>query len=544
MSTKSSLAATLGIILLVSCSTEPGRARFTQYCYQGNDECFEQTIDPSSQYLNPVVAGFHPDPSVCYDGEKYYLVNSSFSFFPGVPIFASSDLVGWEQIGHVLDRDSQVDLIGGDVSAGIFAPAVSYNEANGSYYMVTMNMTNYRVFYVKSQNPAEGWSEPIYLSRGGMDPSLFFDDDGKGYMVYTTRPADGWRYVGDMAICMNELDTETDTIKYETTQLAREGVWLEGPHLYKHEGYYYLMCAEGGTGDNHKEVIFRSRDIHGPYKSCPCNPILAQPLGGAGDFPVSSTGHADIIETADGSWWAVFLACRPYEGDYYNTGRETFLLPVTWEDGWPMILPRGETLPIVVNKGDLDASASRPTGNITFTDNFREGNSPRRQWLRNPERERYSFDRKGLTIEAAPVNIYGKDQPSAVFYRQYNTNFSASTTLDFTPQTEEELAGIVLMQDAEYNFVFGKTLIDGAQAVTLTRSEGSSELIAAVVLPKDARSLSLKVDGRGGAYSFSYRLGRGEWTMLAADVDATNLSTHKAGGFVSCMIGLYATTNK
>lgn len=541
---KSPLAATLALILLASCGTGPGQARFTQYCYQGHDELFEQVIDPSSQYLNPVVAGFHPDPSLCYDGEKYYLVNSSFSFFPGVPIFESTDMVGWQQIGHVLDRDTQAALLGGDVSAGIFAPAISYNEANCTYYMVTMNMTDYSVFYVKTTDPAEGWSDPIYMKRGGMDPSLFFDDDGKGYMVYTTRPADGWRYVGDMAICMNELDTEADTIKYETIQLAREGVWLEGPHLYRHEGYYYLMCAEGGTGDNHKEVIFRSRDIRGPYKSCPHNPILAQPLGGAGDFPVSSTGHADIIRTADGSWWAVFLACRPYEEDLYNTGRETFMLPVTWEEGWPMILPKGQALPTVVTKGDLDASASRPTGNISFTDKLRDRVSPRRQWLRNPERERYVFGRKGLTIEAGPANIYGKDQPSAVFYRQYNTDFTASTTLDFTPRSEDELAGIVLLQDAKYNFVFGKTLVDGGEAITLSRSEGSAELIVSAALPKTGKPLSLKVDGKGGSYSFSYRIGKGEWMLLAADVDATNLSTHKAGGFVSCMIGLYATTNK
>lgn len=540
---KSLLVATLSILLLASCGTGPGLARFTQYCYQGHDKCFEQAIDPSSQYLNPVVAGFHPDPSVCYDGEKYYLVNSSFSFFPGVPIFESSDMVSWKQTGHVLDRDSQAALLGGDVSAGIFAPAISYNGANGTYYMVTMNMTNYSVFYVKTKDPAEGWSDPILMKRGGMDPSLFFDDDGKGYMVYTTRPADGWRYVGDMAICMNELDTNADTIKYETIQLAREGVWLEGPHLYKHEGYYYLMCAEGGTGDNHKEVIFRSKDIRGPYESCPDNPILAQPLGGAGDFPVSSTGHADIIETADGSWWAVFLACRPYEGDYYNTGRETFLLPVTWKDGWPMILPKGEALPTVVSKSGLDVSAPRPTGNISFTDRF-TGSSLRRQWLRNPERERYVFDRKGLTIEASSANIYGKDQPSAVFYRQYNTDFTASTTLDFSPQTEKELAGMVLLQDAEYNFVFGKTLVDGVETITLSRSEGSTELIASAALTKAGKPISLRVDGKGGAYSFSYRIGKGEWTMLAADVDATNLSTHKAGGFISCMIGLYATTDK
>lgn len=519
-------------------------ARFTDFSYKGRDARFEQDIDPAIQYFNPVLAGFYPDPSVCTDGESYFLVNSSFSFYPGVPIFKSSDMVGWRQIGHVLERETQLSLSGGDVSAGIFAPAISYNEANATFYMVTMNMTDYRVFYVKSQNPGEGWSDPLYQKRGGMDPSLFFDHDGRGYMVYTTRPSDGQKYEGDMAICMNELDVEADTLLNESVQLARGGVWLEGPHLYRHGDYYYLMCAEGGTGDNHKEVIFRSEDIRGPYEACPYNPILAQPSGGVGDFPVSSTGHADIIETTDGSWWAVFLACRPYEGDFYNTGRETFLLPVGWEDGWPMILPQGDALPTVCSKEGLEAAADRPTGNYSFSDSF-EGGSLDMRWtrLRNPDPSRYRLDGNGLCIDAGESTIYQKESPTAVFFRQAHCCFTSSVTLDFAPVDGRDLAGMVLLQDETHNFVFGKTLVGDHEALVLSRSEGETEVLASVALD-DGDPITLRVEGDGGSYSFSYKTGGEDWVTLAADVDATNLSTHVAGGFIGTMIGLYATTNQ
>ena len=529
-------------------------AHFSYFSYEGKDLRFEQPFSPANQYQNPVIAGFYPDPSVCRKGDTYYLVNSSFAFFPGVPLFESKDLVSWKQAGHVLDRDSQLPLQGNDVSAGIFAPAIEYNKKNDTFYMVTMNMGNYTVFYVKSKDPAKGWSEPIHLKEGGMDPSFFFDEDGKGYLVYTTRPFGGQNYPGEMAIHMNEFCTSGDSICSKSVELVRGGTnielqpqWLEGPHMYRVGKYYYLMCAEGGTGNEHTEVIFRSKNPYGPWESCPNNPILSQSKEADNPFPVSSTGHADLIQTKEGDWWSVFLGCRPYESDFYNTGRETFLLPVTWKDGWPTILQAGKTVPGIGNKPNLKTDEQRPTGNRTYTDLFNES-SLDKEWmfLRNPKRECYHLTKQGITIDAQPANIYQKESISAIFRRQQHTRFTATTEVNFTPHSEKDLAGMVALQNEAYNFVFGKTILNGRPSLVLSRTEKEKAVIGTVILNEEEADLpiQLRIAGDGKYYTFYYRTDSGEWHTLAQGIDASNLSTHKAGGFIGTMIGLYVTSNQ
>lgn len=544
--------------MLLSMHVCAQRATFSYFNYSGNDQRFDKNIDRAKQYLNPILAGFYPDPSVCRKGDTFYLVNSSFSFFPGVPIFTSKDLVNWTQLGNVLDRKSQLPLARQRVSGGIFAPAISYNEKNKTFYMITTNVGAGN-FVVKTKDPAKGWSDPVYLPKiNGIDPSLFFDKDGKGYIVHNAPVMGTAEYDGQRAIRLLRFDANGDSIIGEPTEIVRGGthvqehpIWIEGPHLFRVGKYYYLMCAEGGTGAWHSEVIFRAKNPMGPWEENPDNPILTQRSGldAARKDIVTSTGHADLVQSPRGDWWAVFLGCRPYEGDFYNTGRDTYLMPVTWKDGWPTILEKGKALPTVVSKSDLAplaANAKPMTGNFSYSDHF-SGDKLDMRWmfLRNPQDGFYSLDGNGLSMNALPVNISQNESLSAIFCRQQHTSFIAETQLNFVPSSSKDLAGLALLQNEEYNFVFGKTVINGKPSVVLMRAEKNNVIIGSAPLDgNDANSaLRLKIEGRGRYYDFFYAIADGSWQPLARGVDAINLSTSRSGGFIGACIGLYATSN-
>lgn len=545
------LAAALTIAMAASAQ----KAQFGYFKYTGNDERFDKKIDPTRQYFNPIMAGFYPDPSICRKGDTYYMVNSSFTFFPGVPIFASKDMVNWTQMGHVLDRESQLPLSGQGVSGGIFAPAISYNEKNKTFYMITTNIAKGN-FFVKTKDPAQGWSEPIYLPKvGGIDPSFCFDKNGKAYIVNNDEPLGGHVYEGERSIMLHYFDVEGDSTVGEQIEIVRSGthvsknpIWIEGPHLYHIGKYYYLMCAEGGTGDWHSEVIFRSKKPEGPWEEfTDGNPILTQRTGIDKNRPdiVTSTGHADMVSTPKGEWYAVFLGCRPYEEDYYNTGRDTYLLPVTWQDGWPTILEKGKAIAAVNDKAGLTPQENYLTGNFSYTDTF-NGSKLHQRWmfLRNPS-DFYRLGNNGLTINAEAVSITEKKSPSAIFVRQQHTNFEAETTVDFIPTSAQELAGMILLQNEEHNFVFGKTMVGDKVAIILKRAEKTTVNVGTTFIERtdDHKPIRLKIIGNGRYYSFLYAVGNSSWQILAQGVDAVNLSTHRSGGFVGACIGLYATAN-
>lgn len=540
------------LLLSMSVGGMAQNATFKFFSYEGKDQRFNQQINADRQYLNPILAGFYPDPSVCRKGDTYYLVNSTFSFYPGVPLFMSKDLVNWQQLGHVLNSSEQLQLGTQPVSGGIFAPAISYNEKNKTFYMVTTNVGKGN-FYVKSKDPQQGWSQPIPLPQvDGIDPSFFFDKNGKAYLVHNGKPATAQRYEGECSIWLHEFDVKGDSLVGAPCELVRGGthvdaqpIWIEGPHLFRHGKYYYLMCAEGGTECRHSEVIFRAKHPFGPWEEYAGNPILTQRdlTDNNRTDMVTSTGHAEFIQTPEGEWWAVFLGCRPYEDDYYNTGRETFLLPVTWNDGWPTILPKQTAVPTVVEKKQLAVGegSSELTGNFSFIDCF-DGKKLDGRWcfLRNPS-PFYSFgDEPGLTICPLANTIYDSQSPSAIFVRQKHSDFTAETWLDFEPKDERALAGMALFQNEEYNIVLGKTLIKNRPAVRLLRTEKTTVTIASAPLHGEG-PLRLKVVGRGRYADFYFAEGRGEWQLLAQGVDVVNLSTRRAGGFVGNFIALYAT---
>ena len=533
-------------------------ATFKYFSYEGNDTRFDKAIDNANEYFNPVMAGFYPDPSICRKGDTYYLVNSSFSFFPGVPIFESKDLVNWKQIGNVLDRESQLPLYNQGVSGGIFAPAISYNEKNKTFYMITTNIVRGN-FFVKTQDPAKGWSEPIYLKEvGGIDPSFYFDKNGKAYIVNNDAPSSTPNYEGERSIWIREFDVKNDCVTGEQKEIVRGGthvvknpIWIEGPHLFKEGKYYYLMCAEGGTCDFHSEVILRAKNPMGPWEEyTEGNPILTQRTGLDPKRPdiVTSAGHADLVKGPKGDWWAVFLACRPYQDDFYNTGRDTYLLPVTWKDGWPTILDKGLAIPTVNKKAGLQYEEGlNNTGNFKYTDNFDNGKLDMRwMYLRNPDFSAYSLGDNGLTIKASDANIYERKPLSAVFRRQQHNTFTAETEVTFNPSNEKEMAGFALLQNENYNFTFGKTKIGNRYAIVLTRAEKNNVVIGSKFLCDKCanKPVKLRIHGDGRYYDFSFSMDGKTWNVMARGVDAVNLSTHQSGGFIGACIGLYATKNK
>ncbi len=547
---KRNLIATIALAVAATASAQT--AQFSDFRYTGNDSRFSASIDRTHQYYNPILAGFYPDPSVCRVGDTYYLVNSSFTFFPGVPLSTSKDLVNWTPAGHVLDRPSQVPLKGQHVSGGIYAPAITYNKKNKTFYMITTNVGAGN-FFVKTKNPAEGWSEPIYLPKiDGIDPAFFFDDNGKGYIVHNAPVVGKADYEGQRAIRLFEFDVKGDSIKGDFKEILRGGtsveaqpIWIEGPHLFKYKKYYYLMCAEGGTGPWHSEVILRAKSPNGPWEECPNNPILTQRTGLKADRPnpVSSAGHADLVEDGKGQWWAVFLGCRPYEQDMYNTGRDTYLLPVTWKDGWPTILEPNTAIAPVGEKADLQPTGENLfSGNFTYEDHFDKATLDNR-WMRLRHAEDFWKTGDGtLTLTLLPGNIYQREPLSAFWVRQQHGTFTAETTLNFTPRSDNDLAGMALLQKEDHNIVFGKTLVNGKPMITLTRSERFTMPIASA--PVGNGPLKLKVEAHDRYYDFLYAEGNGEWQVLARGVDGSNLSTQKSGGFIGACIGLYATSDK
>ena len=534
-------------------------AIFSNFSYQGNDDIYNRNPLKENEFYNPILQGCYPDPSITRKGDDYFLVTSTFAMFPGVPIFHSKDLVNWKQIGHVLDRKSQLKVFDTGISAGVYAPTIRYNKHNDTFYMITTQFAGgFGNIIVKTKDPFAGWSDPIKLNFDGIDPSIFFDEDGKAYVVHNDAPDKGKElYNGHRVIKVWEYDLEKDQVIAGTDKMIVDGgvdlskkpIWIEAPHIYKRNGKYYLMCAEGGTGGWHSEVIFISDSPKGPYVPAPSNPILTQRHFPA-DRPnkVDWAGHADLVEGPDGKFYGVFLAVRPNEKDRVNTGRETFILPVDWSGTFPVfenglvpIEPKLKMPKGVENNTGKDGFLSN--GNFTFADNFAAA-IPDYRWigLRGPREDFISIAKNGLSIQPFAVNIKEVKPTSTLFYRQQHNSFTATTTLQFIPKSEKELAGITCLQSEKFNYVFGITKKDKDFYILLERTEkGQTKIIASQKIDlKNPVSLQVKADGDN--YRFSYSLNGTDFLNLGGTVSGDILSTNVAGGFTGAMIGLYATS--
>ncbi len=532
---------------------------FTDFVYQGNDEVYKNNPLNEGEFYNPILQGCYPDPAICRKGDDYYMVVSSFAMFPGVPIFHSKDLVNWTQIGHVLDRPSQLDVHNTGISAGVYAPGITYNPHNDTFYMITTAFAGgLGNIIVKTKDPLKGWSEPIKLAFDGIDPSIFFDDNGKAYVVHNDAPAKGKAlYNGHRVIKVWEYDVENDKIIPGSdkvivnggTDLAKKPIWIEAPHMYKKDGHYYLMCAEGGTGDWHSEVVFIGESPKGPFTPAPSNPILSQRyLNPNRSNMVDWAGHADIVEGPEGKYYGVFLAIRPNEKNRVNIGRETFILPVDWSGLFPVFenglvplepklkLPRG-----VENKVGQDGFF--PNGNFTYTEDFKSEKLDYR-WigLRGPREEFMSITKKGVSIKPFAVNIKELKPTSTLFYRQQHNSFSFETSMDYQPQSETDLAGITCLQNERFNYVFGVTKKGNDNYLVLQRTQDGTSTIIASTMVNVKKTVKLKVSAEGDNYSFSYAIDGGEYQVLGGVVSGDILSTNVARGFTGCLIGLHATS--
>lgn len=503
-----------------------------------------KTNNQITSFNNPILSGFYPDPSICRVDEEYYLVTSSFAYFPGIPIFRSRDLVNWEQLGHVLDRESQLNLDNLRQSEGIFAPTIRYH--NGVFYVICTNVGKGGNFIVTAGNPSGPWSEPFWLQDApGIDPSLFFDDDGKAYVTGTSEAPQGGQYYGDNEIWLRELDLKSMALvgpRYGLWKGAlKNAVWPEGPHLYRINGMYYLMIAEGGTDYHHSVTIARSERLTGPYYGNPGNPILTHRHLGR-SYPIVNTGHADLVETQSGEWWMAALASRPYGGYYRNLGRETFLVPVVWEDGWPIVSPGTGRIEFQYGKpalpeGDKITSPER--------DNF-DGLELGFIWnmLRTPRERFWSLsERPGhLRLRLRAARITEQSNPGFIGRRQQHMAFSAAAKMEFVPAGEDETAGIALLQNNNYNLRMERTLSEGKNIVQLIRCfDGKETIIARKEF--EGRHLYLKVSALGQDYSFYCGADENALQALSENVDGRLLSTDVAGGFVGAYIGMYVSSN-
>jgi alpha-N-arabinofuranosidase len=532
---------------------------FAWFEYAGDDTVYRKQPAGPGEYHNPILAGFYPDPSMVRAGDDYYLVVSSFAYYPGVPIFRSRDLVSWTQIGNVLDRPSQLNLDSAGISRGIFAPAIRYHR--GTFYMITTLIDRGGNFFVTATDPAGAWSDPIWLPslEGAIDPSFFFDDDGKAYVVNNGPPEGTPLYNGHRAIWMQEFDVAGQRmigprklIVNGGTDIAKKPIWIEAPHIFRKDGRYYLICAEGGTGDQHSEVVFRSDSVWGPYVPFAGNPILTQrQLDKNRPNAIGTAGHADFVETPTGEWWAVFLATRDYTDNVFNTGRETFLMPVRWEDGWPHITSGNETVPYVAKRPNLPRQPAPPvptSGNFTVRDEF-DGPAlpPYWQVIRTPRVTTYDLTSVpgALTLYARPVGLETTGIPSFVGRRQQHQRFEASTEMRFQPARDGEKAGIIAFQNELYYYLLSVARVGGKTVVQLEKHAGrqpdSSSSVIASASVDAGRPIRLKIRGRADRYDFLFAEGSGAWKTLAADQDGRILSTAVAKGFVGTMLGLYAT---
>ena len=513
---------------------------------------------------NPIIPGFHPDPSICRVGDDFYIANSSFSFFPGIPIHHSRDLCHWELIGHAFSRVEQLPLTPASISGGLFAPTLRWD--GGLFYLIVTNVTIGKTCIVTAEDPAGEWSMPHFIPDR-FDPDIFWDADGKCYVTYANNSEpDGFH------IFTQELDTETWTLVGEEHPLWKCALYdahsPEGPHIYRINDWYYLLIAEGGCAHDHAVAIARSKSLFGPYRGNPANPIFTHRHLSAA-YPIQNTGHADLVQLRDGSWYMTFLAARPYAPvhdrlDASNLGRETFLVPVSWEEDCPVVSGDTGRCELSYPAPNLPPVVYPPVPAKEAFDTDRL--APHWNTLGTPANDIYRLANGRLYIRAtaAPIDPPVSDvfprrgefkapEPFALGFvgrRQEHKCMTAEVTMEFAP-AEGETAGLVLLEDG-YNSVrieLGRK--DGRLYLSALRRDGGSvfvmpgqtpELAVETLLatmPWETTNLRLRITAIYERVSL-YVLRDGEWQALAEDVDAKCLQKYK---FTGTYAGMFCSGN-
>lgn len=492
---------------------------------------------------NPVLAGSRPDPSVCRVDEDFYLVTSSFAYYPGIPVFHSRDLVNWRPLGHVVHRPSQVSLTGLDVSDGLWAATIRHHE--GTFYVVVTLARGRRgstTFLCTAADPAGPWSDPIVLEAEGIDPSLFFDDDGRCWFT-ACRDAAHPEETGPGELWMRELDLETLALTGPTHILwygAMRGAWVEAPHVYKRDGVYHLIAAEGGTEHHHAVTAARSDTVTGPYATDPRSPLLTHRHRGAAE-PIHNVGHVDLVDTPAGETWAVALGIRPVDGTH-TLGREVFLVPVEWTPRGPVFAPDTGRVGLTerVPAGTTTADAV-PHRDGPVRDEF-DGGALGLEWvgLRGPVDDvispRSGKD-GGLTIRLSPEPLTSTGTPAFVARPQQHLRVRVSTRMRFAAASPAQEAGLVVFQNHDQHATLALSVdAAGVPHVVLTaREAGAATRLAAVPVPDS--EVVLAVAGDESGYTFRVE-DDATWTTLGV-IERPFFSTERAGGFVGVHIGLY-----
>lgn len=495
------------------------------------------------EYKNPILTGFYPDPSICRVLNDYYMVNSSFEYLPGIPVFHSKDLIHWEQIGHCLTRESQMEFPNAKCSGGIYAAAIRYHE--GTFYVISTNTSKTGGgsgnFYVTAKDPYGEWSDPIWVSQDGIDPSLFFDEDGTVYFT-----SNGQESVPDKPhdislIQQAEIDIKTGKLLTESRVISygSGGRCVEGPHLYKKDGMYYLLLAEGGTALGHMVTVSRSASPWGPFELCPDNPILTTRDENLPEL--YGTGHADLVETAEGDYWMVFLCYRIAKGKYHHLGRETAIMPLDWDkNGWPKV-KGGKIPPIKVKCEDRllpEFKGKEPELNVRF-----DGSELGFEWnFIRKYYKNYSLKEKpgNLVLYGTKVTLSDNDTPAFIGRRQCHFNLRCEVKMDFSAESENEEAGIAVLCSSASHYDLGVSLRNRQRIVVLKKKveDMETEVYSKPIAEGDIR-LFIRADRE--LYQLGY-IDDDREIVLGSGL-AKMLSTEVIWGFTGVYIGMYVTGN-
>lgn len=489
-----------------------------------------------STFQNPILSGYHPDPSICRVGDDYYLVNSTFIWYPGIPIYHSKDLVNWEQIGNGIHRPDQIDLSGLQDRQGIYA--VTIRHYKDLFYLITTCVGCDGNFYITAKDPAGPWSNPIWIQDApGIDPSLMWDDDGKCYYTGMT-----WIEEQDWptqcGIWLQELDLEEQKLvgqrKILTYGHANNASYTEGPHLYRINGKYMLMLSEGGTGLYHALSVHHSDSLWGSYVADMINPVLSHRQFG-NDYPIQAVGHGDLVETQNGEWWCVSLGKRVIDGET-TLARETFLSKVEF-DGKTPIFNRGE--------GKVLTEQKRP--NLPWTPFVKQSekdefntNKLALKWctIRTPKEQFYEISNGELVVDLRPEVLDSLVNSSIIIQRIEHHQFSASTKLSFKTLKEKEQAGLAIYRTNENFYLLMK---EKKELILIKSFKGIKEEVARI--PYKKLEVYLKAEGDNLDVVFSYGDSENNMKQIGEVQNLIVIADGNGNQFNGAGIGMYATSN-
>ncbi len=528
---------------------------------------------------NPILKGFHPDPSIVRVGKDYYIATSTFEWWPGIRLHHSTDLVHWELIEYPLNRTSQLDLRGVGASQGVWAPCLTYDK--GTFYLLYTvvtafycNMYDTNNYLVTATDIHGPWSEPIALNNFGFDPSLFHDDDGRKYMVsMVTDHRVPKKYVGRLVL--QEYDPVQKKMTGPVKDIYRaDKIFLEGPHIFKQNGWYYLFSADTGTGELHGQTIQRSRDIWGPYEMYQADFMERTADNEAysiltsrhhEDILLQKSGHCDLVETPEGEWYAVHLcgrasnrrnpadAVRFAGARRYMLGRETAIQKMKWTDDDWLVMADGSTEP--------KEYVEEPAGNSSTTKQMMEaaqesiGRNNRDDFttpVLDPDYQSLRIPMSGhylsLTERPGYLRMYGRSGLSSKFSqtliakRLTEYDMEISTKLEFEPEVFKQMAGLILMYDTDnYLYLHVSRDEDCGKCITLLKAENKKYEYLTEYLPiYSGLPIYLKADMRNGYITFAYRLEGSDWQAIAENIDGSFMSDEACteGWFTGAMAGI------